>query len=56
MAAVVYAVLGLGGAVNLGESDTIGDFVADACGATAGGVLLVIWAAFGWRSVRRVRA
>ena len=45
-----------GSRLQTGQSDTIGDLVADACGAAAGGALLVIWAAFGWGSVRRVKA
>jgi hypothetical protein len=45
-----------GSKLQTGQSDTIGDLVADACGAGAGGVLLVVWAAFGWGSVRRIRA
>lgn len=37
-----------------GESDTIGDLVADAAGALCGGLFLVAWATFGWGTVRRL--
>jgi hypothetical protein len=37
-----------------GESDTVGDLVADGCGAAAGGVLLLLWSVFGWASERRL--
>ena len=41
---------------NLSESnrDTVGDLVADAAGAFAGGALIVLWAKKGWGSVRRI--
>jgi uncharacterized membrane protein YjdF len=45
-----------GSKLQTGESDTIGDLVADACGAAFGGALLVTWAAFGWGTVRRIPA
>ena len=45
-----------GSKLQLGESDTIGDLVADGCGAAFGGALLVVWAAFGWGTVRRTPA
>ena len=37
----------------LGESDTIGDLVADGSGALLGGALLVVWSVYGWGSERR---
>jgi hypothetical protein len=37
-----------------GNTDTVGDLIADACGALAGGALMVAWAVKGWGSVRRV--
>lgn len=37
-----------------GQADTIGDLVADGCGAGVGAVLLVVWTVFGWSSARRV--
>ena len=40
----------------LGESDTIGDLVADGCGALFGGALLVLWSMFGWGTQRRLPA
>jgi hypothetical protein len=45
-----------GSKLQLGESDTIGDLVADGCGAAVGGALLVVWAAFAWGTVRRTPA
>jgi hypothetical protein len=37
-----------------GESDTIGDLVADTVGAICGGVLLVVWTTSGWGTIRRL--
>ena len=37
-----------------GNSDTVGDLVADAVGSLFGALLLVAWAIWGWGSVRRV--
>ena len=37
-----------------GETDTIGDLVADGSGALVGGALLVVWTVYGWGSVRRI--
>lgn len=37
-----------------GNSDTVGDLVADAVGALLGAGLLVAWALWGWGSVRRI--
>jgi uncharacterized membrane protein YjdF len=37
-----------------GNTDTVGDLIADASGALAGGALMVLWAVRGWGSVRRI--
>jgi hypothetical protein len=37
-----------------GNTDTVGDLIADACGSLAGGALMVLWAHRGWGSVRRI--
>jgi hypothetical protein len=37
-----------------GNADTVGDLMADALGAAAGGALLVLWSTRGWGSVRRI--
>jgi uncharacterized membrane protein YjdF len=37
-----------------GLRDTNGDLLADACGSVAGGAILVVWARYGWGSVRRI--
>ena len=37
-----------------GNTDTVGDLIADACGSLAGGGLMVLWAKRGWGSVRRI--
>jgi hypothetical protein len=44
----------LGTALSEGNSDTVGDLVADAVGSLLGALLLVAWAVWGWGSVRRV--
>ena len=41
-------------ALSEGNSDTVGDLVADAVGSILGALLLVAWAIWGWGSVRRV--
>jgi hypothetical protein len=41
-------------ALSEGNSDTVGDLVADAVGSVLGALLLVAWAVWGWGSVRRV--
>jgi hypothetical protein len=41
-------------ALSEGNSDTVGDLLADAVGAVCGGLLLVVWAVWGWGSVRRI--
>jgi hypothetical protein len=41
-------------ALSEGNSDTVGDLVADAVGSLLGAVLLVAWAVWGWGSVRRI--
>ncbi|HEY7691147.1 MAG TPA: DUF2238 domain-containing protein [Gaiellaceae bacterium] len=43
----------LGSHLQHGQTDTIGDLVADTCGALVGGVLLVAWSIYGWGSERR---
>lgn len=43
-----------GSNLSLGQSDTIGDLVADGAGAVGGGLFLVAWTAFGWGTVRRL--
>ncbi len=37
-----------------GNDDTNGDLVRDSLGSLAGAALLVVWARFGWGSVRRI--
>lgn len=44
----------LGSNLSLGESDTIGDLVADGAGALCGGLLLLAWTVLGWGTVRRL--
>jgi hypothetical protein len=41
-------------ALSEGNSDTVGDLVADAVGSVLGALLLVAWARWGWGSVRRI--
>jgi uncharacterized membrane protein YjdF len=43
----------LGASLQTGQADTIGDLVADTCGALVGGILLVVWSVHGWESERR---
>jgi hypothetical protein len=43
-----------GSDLSQGNTDTVGDLIADACGSLAGGALMVLWAERGWGSVRRV--
>ena len=44
----------LGTALSEGNDDTNGDLVRDTLGALTGAGLLVVWARFGWGSVRRI--
>ena len=44
----------LGSELTGGESDTIGDLVADTVGALCGGVLIVVWTTSGWGTIRRL--
>jgi hypothetical protein len=44
----------LGSELTGGESDTIGDLVADTVGAICGGVLLIVWTTSGWGTIRRL--
>ena len=43
-----------GSELSEGNTDTVGDLIADACGSLAGGGLMVLWATRGWGSVRRI--
>jgi len=43
-----------GSQLSEGNTDTVGDLIADACGSLAGGALMVLWARRGWGSVRRI--
>ncbi len=43
----------LGSHLQHGQTDTIGDLVADTTGALVGGALLVVWSIYGWESQRR---
>jgi uncharacterized membrane protein YjdF len=43
-----------GSSLSQGNTDTVGDLIADACGSLAGGALMVLWAKRGWGSVRRI--
>jgi hypothetical protein len=44
----------LGTELSEGNDDTNGDLVRDTLGSLAGAALLVVWARFGWGSVRRI--
>lgn len=44
----------LGSDLSLDNDDTVGDLVRDTLGALVGAALLVVWARFGWGSVRRI--
>ncbi|MEX5719473.1 hypothetical protein [Geodermatophilus maliterrae] len=44
----------LGTQLSEGNDDTNGDLVRDTLGSLAGAALLVVWARFGWGSVRRI--
>lgn len=46
----------LGANLAIGETDTITDLFDDAIGGVIGGALLVVWATYGWGTVRRVGA
>ena len=43
-----------GSELQIDNTDTIGDLIADSLGAAAGALLLVGWARWGWGSVRRI--
>jgi hypothetical protein len=43
-----------GSELQLSNDDTVGDLIADSLGAATGGALLVVWARYGWGSVRRI--
>lgn len=44
----------LGSELQLSNTDTVGDLMADGLGALCGAALLVVWARLGWGSVRRI--
>jgi hypothetical protein len=44
----------LGSRLQLSNDDTIGDLIADSLGSLCGAALLVVWARWGWGSVRRI--
>ena len=44
----------LGADLAKSERDTATDLMVDGLGAVGGGALLVVWARYGWGSVRRV--
>ena len=44
----------LGSSLQIDNTDTVGDLFADGLGSLAGALLLVVWALYGWGSVRRV--
>ena len=44
----------LGSNLAKSEQDTATDLMVDGAGAAAGGALLVVWAVYGWGSVRRI--
>lgn len=44
----------LGTSLSIDNDDTVGDLVRDSLGAITGAALLVVWARFGWGSVRRI--
>jgi hypothetical protein len=46
----------LGANLAISETDTVTDLCDDAIGGVIGGALLVVWATYGWGTVRRVRA
>jgi hypothetical protein len=43
-----------GSDLSQGNSDTVGDLIADACGSLLGGALMVLWSKKGWGSVKRI--
>jgi hypothetical protein len=43
-----------GTSLSMSNDDTVGDLVRDSLGAFVGAALLVVWARFGWGSVRRI--
>jgi hypothetical protein len=43
-----------GTSLSVDNDDTVGDLVRDSLGALGGGALLVVWARYGWGSVRRI--
>ena len=43
-----------GSELSEGNTDTVGDLIADTTGSLLGGALMVLWAEKGWGSVRRI--
>ncbi len=43
-----------GSELSEGNTDTVGDLIADTAGSLLGGALMVLWAVKGWGSVRRI--
>ena len=43
-----------GSELSEGNTDTVGDLIADTTGSLLGGALMVLWAERGWGSVRRI--
>ncbi len=44
----------LGSSLQIDNADTVGDLIADTLGSLCGAALLVVWARWGWGSVRRI--
>jgi hypothetical protein len=44
----------LGSELQIDNTDTVGDLIADSLGSACGAALLVCWARWGWGSVRRI--
>jgi hypothetical protein len=44
----------IGSELSLGNSDTVGDLAFDGSGSLLGAALLVVWARWGWGTVRRI--
>jgi hypothetical protein len=44
----------LGGHLEVGYGDTIGDLADDAAGAATGGLLVILWDTYGWGTRRRI--
>jgi hypothetical protein len=44
----------LGSNLSEGNSDTVGDLIADTLGSLTGAALMLVWTHYGWGSVRRI--